>query len=37
VAGGEIRLFECVDCRFRSAIFPGKEINTMEIENINNK
>lgn len=35
VAGGGIGLYECSKCKFRSAIFPEKEIDTEEVKNKN--
>lgn len=32
VAGGEIGLSECADCKFRSAIFPEKEFSSAEMK-----
>ncbi len=26
IAGGEMGVFECVNCKFRSAIFPEREV-----------
>jgi len=34
IAGGEIGLSECIDCKFRSAIFPEKEISNEEMKKI---
>lgn len=30
IAGGQIGIFECVNCKFQSAIFPEKEIEIKE-------
>ena len=32
VAGGEIGLSECNDCKFRSVVFPEKEISDVEMK-----
>jgi hypothetical protein len=32
VAGGEIGLSECNDCKFRSVVFPEKEISDSDIK-----
>jgi len=32
VIGGSMGFFECYDCKFRSVIFPEREINTEEVK-----